>query len=262
LVFAKTPCLASGAPVGTDVSPLWAGDGITVGGNPSGAILLDELRDVVITAPAVEGEFLWYDGTNWINENETTVDTRAKTLSLTRRSDSAGESYENEVTLRLNDRLTDNNSYVTDEGGPAVSYERSSGTQYTKTYVSGGAIGAFTVTLNNVTSLAIGQRVDGTGLTRENPGALITNISGNQITLDKAFTVQASGSYTVGAPISFGHVAMEWYGSTNLHKFKVATSTDGFLENPANTSVTVDCISGDFIENEIPFVEGLNVSEV
>lgn len=235
LVFAKTPCNATGAPLGYDVSPLWAGDGTTVGGNPAGSILLDELRDVVITQPAVEGEFLWYNGTSWVNENQTTVDTRAKTLSLTRRSDSTGENYENEVALRLNDRLTDTNSYVNDEGGPAVSYERSSGVEYTKTYVSGGAIGAYTVTLNNVTNLVVGDRVTGTGLTNENPGALITNITGNQITLDKAFTVQASGNYSVGAPISFGHVAMEWNGTTNLHKFKVSTSTDGFLENPANT---------------------------
>jgi hypothetical protein len=234
LVFAKTPCLASGAPVGTDVSPLWAGDGTTVGGNPSGAILLDELRDVVITQPAVEGEFLWYNGTSWVNENETTVDTREKTLSLTRRSTSLGENYENEVTLRLQDRLTDSRSYANDEGGPAIQYERSSGVQYTKTYVSGGAIGAYTVTLNNVTNLVVGDRITGTGLTNSNAGVLITVIAGNQLTLDTAFTVQAEGSYTVGAPIAFGHVAMEWVGSTNLHRYKVTTSTDNYREFPAN----------------------------
>jgi len=235
LVFAKTPCDGSGTPLGYDVSPLWAGDGTTVGGNPAGAILLDELRDVVITAPATEGEFLWYNGTSWVNENETTVDTTEKTLKLTRRSTTAGESYENEIALRLNDRLTDSHSYINDEGGPSLRYERSSGTQYTKTYVSGGAIGAYTVTLNNVTNLVVGDRLTGTGLTNENPGALITNISGNQLTLDTAFTEQAAGSYTVGAPVGFGHVSFEWFGTTNDHKFKVAASTDNFLENPANT---------------------------
>jgi len=78
LVFAKTPCLANGAPVGYDVSPLWAGDGITVGGNPAGAILLDELRDVVITTPN-EGQTLYYDDTDakWENTNILQVDDTA-----------------------------------------------------------------------------------------------------------------------------------------------------------------------------------------
>ena len=233
LVFAKTPCLASGAPVGTDVSPLWAGDGITVGGNPSGAILLDELRDVVITQPVAEGDFLWYDGTNWINENETSVDTRAKTLSLTRRYTTAVTEYESNVAQRLNARVTDATNDNTDDAGPALRFERSSGTEYTKTYVSGGAIGAFTVTLNNVTSLVVGNKVTGTGLPSGN-GALITVIAGNQLTLDTAFTVQASGTYTIGESVGFGQLAFEYFGTTDLHKFKVSTSTDNYLESPAD----------------------------
>jgi len=243
LSFAKTPTNAAGVPVGYDVSPLWAGDGFTVGGNPAGAIMLDELRDVIITAPPVEGEFLWYNGTSWVNENETTVDTKAKTLSLTRRSDSIGESYENEVAFRLQDRLIDTRSYLTDEGGPAIEYLRSSGTaEITKTYVSGGAIGAFTVTLNNVTGLVVGDRIVGTGLTNSNGGVLITIIAGNQLTLNTAFTAQASGNYTVGSAIPFGHIAMEWFGSTNDHRYRVATTTDAFLESPSNVYPGTDVL--------------------
>jgi hypothetical protein len=235
LVFAKTPCDATGAPLGYDVSPLWAGDGTTVGGNPAGSILLDELRDVVITKPPVEGEFLWYNGTTWVNENQTTVDTSAKTLSLTRRySTGAGEEYESPIAQRLNARVTDATNDNTDDAGPSIRFQRSSGTEYTKTYVSGGAIGAFTVTLNNVTNLVVGNKVTGTGLPQGN-GALITIIAGNQLTLDTAFTAQAAGTYTIGEPVGFGQLAFEYYGTTDLHKFKVTTSTDDYLENPANT---------------------------
>jgi len=69
---------------------------------------------------------------------------------------------------------------------------------YSKTYASGGAPGAFTVTLNNVTSLTIGMRIYGTGLAT---GATITNIVGNQLTLNTAFTIQATGTYTVGGDV-------------------------------------------------------------
>lgn len=236
LVFAKTPCNATGAPLGYDVSPLWAGDGTTVGGNPAGSILLDELRDVIITQPPVEGEFLWYNGTSWINTNETTVDTKAKTLSLTRRSTTAVEEYESGPALRLNSRITDATNDNTDDAGPALRFERSSGTQYEKTYVSGGAIGAFTVTLNNVTNLVVGNKVTGTGLPSGN-GALITIIAGNQLTLDTAFTAQAAGTYTIGEPVGFGQLAFEYYGTTDVHKFKVSTSTDNYLEDPPGSGL-------------------------
>ena len=236
LVFAKTPCNATGAPLGYDVSPLWAGDGTTVGGNPAGSILLDELRDVIITQPPVEGEFLWYNGTSWVNENETTVDTSAKTLSLTRRYTTSVEEYESPITLRLNGRVTDATNDNTDDAGPSIRFQRSSGTEYTKTYASGGAIGAFTVTLNNVTNLVVGNKVTGTGLPSGN-GALITIIAGNQLTLDTAFTAQAAGTYTIGEPVGFGQLAFEYFGTTDLHKFKVTTSTDNYLEDPPGSGL-------------------------
>jgi hypothetical protein len=234
LVFAKTPCDASGAPIGYTESALWAGDGTTVGGLAVGITNIDALNDVDITEPAVEGEFLWYNGTSWVNENETSVDTKEKTLSLTRRYTSAVKEYESSIAQRLNGRVTNVTNDNTDDAGPALRFERSSGTQYTKTYVSGGAIGAFTVTLNNVTNLVVGNKVTGTGLPQGN-GALITVIAGNQLTLDTAFTAQAAGTYTIGAPVGFGQLAFEYFGTTDLHKFKVTTSTDDYLENPTDT---------------------------
>ena len=87
---------------------------------------------------------------------------------------------------------------ITDTSGLSVGQIITSTGAYSKTYVSGGAPGAFTVTLNNVTSLTAGMKVFGTGLAS---GALITNIVGSQITLDTAFTIQATGTYTIGGAV-------------------------------------------------------------
>jgi hypothetical protein len=208
--------------------------------NPVASGTLGDLGDVLLTNSQL-GDFLWYNGTKWVNENEPTVDTKDRTLLLTRTSDSAGEAFENETTLRLNNRITDTNSYINDEGGPAIQFNRSSGGVFTKNWVSGGAIGAFTVTLNNSTDLAIGHKITGTGLP-EGYGALITNIAGPVITLNTAFTQQAAGSYTTGTPIAFGSVAIEWFGTTNDHRFRVAASTDNFLENPPNVYAGTDIL--------------------
>ena len=234
LVFAKTPTDAAGTPIGYTESALWAGDGSTVGGLAVGITNLDALQDVVITQPVVEGDFLWYDGTNWINTNEPTIDTTTKTLNLTRRSTTAVQDYETSPAIILTNRVTDATNDNTNDAGPALRFNRSSGTQLTKTYVSGGAIGAFTVTLNNVTSLVVGNKVTGTGLPAGN-GALITIIAGNQLTLDTAFTVQAAGTYTIGEPVAFGQVSMEYFGTTDVHRFRVTTTTDNFLESPVDT---------------------------
>lgn len=192
--------------------------------NPVASGGIGDLSDVTITN-ATLGDFLWYNGSEWVNENEPSVDNFEQTLRLSRTSDSAGEDYEDTVVLRLNDRVTDAVNDNTNEGGPAIRFERSSGTVYTKSWVSGGAIGATTVTLNNATNLVIGNKLTGTGLAN---GALITNIAGAVITLDTAFTEQAAGNYSTGTPDSFGQISMEYFGTTDLHRFRVVTSTDQF----------------------------------
>jgi len=127
--------------------------------NPVASGALGDLTDVTLTTPTL-GDFLWYDGTKWINENETRVDTTARTLRLTRENTAAGEDYEDEVALRLNDRVTDAPDNITDDGGPAIRFERSSGVS--------------------------------------------------------------------GTPVAFGQITMEWFGTTNDHRFRVVTSTDEF----------------------------------
>ena len=127
--------------------------------SPTGGGSLNDLTDVVLTSPTL-GNFLWYDGTNWINENEPQVNTLAQTLRLTRTSSVAQESYEDTPILRLNDRVTDAADNLTDDGGPAIRFERSSGSS--------------------------------------------------------------------GTPVAYGQISMEWFGTTNLHKFKVSTSTDEY----------------------------------
>lgn len=62
-------------------------------------------------------------------------------------------------------------------------------------YVSGGAIGAFTVTLSSVAGLEARQFVSGTGVPANTRITYVDTVT-NTITLSAAFTVQASGAYT------------------------------------------------------------------
>ena len=75
LVFAKTPTTAAGAPVGTGVSALWIGDGVTVGGLIAASLNLEDLLDVEFVSLA-EGNTLYYDATTgfWRNTTIVTVD--------------------------------------------------------------------------------------------------------------------------------------------------------------------------------------------
>ena len=67
LTFNKTPTNASGTPVG-NVSPLWIGNGTTVGGVSAQVSVLDDLLDVTL-ASLEEGDTLYYDATTgqWKN---------------------------------------------------------------------------------------------------------------------------------------------------------------------------------------------------
>jgi len=67
---------------------------------------------------------------------------------------------------------------------------------YSKAYASGGASGATTVTLSDVTGLSVGMHISGTGITGN---TTITNISGSEITIAVAFTTQAAGNYGIGS---------------------------------------------------------------
>jgi hypothetical protein len=64
-----------------------------------------------------------------------------------------------------------------------------------KTFVSGGAVQARTITLNNTTGLKVGNRLAGTGIPAS--GARITVIAGSVVTLDTPFVEQAAGTYNV-----------------------------------------------------------------
>ena len=67
LTFNKSPTNASGTPVG-NVSPLWIGNGTTVGGVSAQVSVLDDLLDVTL-ASLQEGDTLYYDATTgqWKN---------------------------------------------------------------------------------------------------------------------------------------------------------------------------------------------------
>jgi len=93
---------------------------------------------------------------------------------------------------------------------------------YTKTWVSGGASGAFTVTLSDVTGLTIGMNISGTGITGN---TTITNISGSQITIAAAFTTQAAGSYLIS-------------NNNTIDSYSASSATSGAMLCLTNTNST------------------------
>jgi hypothetical protein len=82
LTFNKTPTNAQGTPVG-NVSPLWIGNGTTVGGVAAQVSVLDDLLDVTITS-AQEGQTLYYDATSgqWINTDILTIDDTSSSKNI------------------------------------------------------------------------------------------------------------------------------------------------------------------------------------
>ena len=67
----------------------------------------------------------------------------------------------------------------------------------TAAYVSGGAIGAKTLTIASNLLVLVGQVISGTGIPT---GTYIKSISGTTLTLSAALTTQAAGTYTFYAP--------------------------------------------------------------
>jgi len=66
-------------------------------------------------------------------------------------------------------------------------------TGVTNTYSIGGAAGSYAIGLNAVTGVTVGQSVTGTGIA---PGAQVTSISGNTITVNIPNSAQVSGTLT------------------------------------------------------------------
>jgi len=82
-----------------------------------------------------------------------------------------------------------------DLGGTIVESQITN-TPASKTFVSGGAVGTNTVTLNDVTGLLVGNNLIGTGLSAAGSHILVIG-PGNQVTMDEFFTAQATGTYNV-----------------------------------------------------------------
>jgi len=70
-----------------------------------------------------------------------------------------------------------------------------------QTFASGGAVGSSVVVLAAGTSFAVGQLFAGTGVPAS---TFITGVTGATITLNKAFTVQAAGTYNSYTPGGLG----------------------------------------------------------
>jgi len=88
-------------------------------------------------------------------------------------------------------------------------------------FASGGAVGSSVVVLAAGTSFAIGQLFAGTGVPA---GTYITAVNGATITVNKAFTVQAAGTYTSYAPGGLGTYSVS-AGQTGVTGTLTATTT-------------------------------------
>lgn len=131
LTFAKTPTNAAGAPIGTNVTALWIGDGSTVGGIPGNTQGLDDLSDVVLTTPA-QGDVLTYDGTDWINDN--VIQTGDPNNRLVLQYNNTSNAVNSALVLRKN---YDTSTFVTgNTDGTGIRFEVDSNSQATTEYAT------------------------------------------------------------------------------------------------------------------------------
>lgn len=123
LQFATGPTDVAGTPIGSSITPLYAGDGQTVGGVPAGSVILDELQDVEIGTYGNVGQYgtalannqlLQYNSITqrWENRNDLTLN---------------GNLYVNGDNLYLNYDSTATNSTIYFKGaGQPLRYNNSS----------------------------------------------------------------------------------------------------------------------------------------
>ena len=95
LEFATGPTTAAGAPLGYSVSPLWAGDGLTIGGVAAGSTLLTDLLDVTVGVYGNVGQY-----------GEVLADN-----NVIQYNNTSGQ-WENRANLTLNGRLYQTGQYL------------------------------------------------------------------------------------------------------------------------------------------------------
>jgi hypothetical protein len=103
----------------------------------------------------------------------------------------------------------------------------------TKTYSSGGASGDSTIVLNNVTSIASGLIITGTGIPT-NTTIIAVDTGTNTVTLSAALTAQASGSYvfsSISGQTGESHLSFSSLTSIVVGQFITGTGI------PANTTI-------------------------
>ena len=90
----------------------------------------------------------------------------------------------------------------------------------TLTYASGGTSGTNTITFTNVTNVALGQIISGTGVSTLT-NCYVVNITGNTLTLSSNLSANAAGTYytyatsatQTGTNILLGKIAFTWKGT-------------------------------------------------
>jgi hypothetical protein len=101
-------------------------------------------------------------------------------------------------------------------------------------YSSGGASGANTVTLANVTGVLVGQLVSGTNLPA-GTFVLSVNTTTNTITTSNAFTGTASGNYVFYTPGGIGTYTMS--SAQTISSTTISSNTNFYVVNAATVPV-------------------------
>ena len=105
----------------------------------------------------------------------------------------------------------------------------------TPTFVSGGAIGSYQVTVSSATGLVAGQLVTGTGIPNN---TFLQSFNGTTLTLTRAFTVQSAGTLNFYTPGGVG--TYQTTPSQTVSTGTAMTATNGTYWAPVNSTTYIN----------------------
>lgn len=221
LVFATGPTNAFGVPYGYSISPLYVGDGVTAGGNPAGAAILDDLYDVTIGVYGNVGQYgvalannqvlQFNDITNqW--ENRSNVDIPG---NLTVQGNIQG--YQTIGTF--GDQM-----YINQDGNATDSFLYMKGTGVYLKYNNATSFFEFT---NNIAKQNLALGADGSSVTLSNSGAGALNLNtavGQPVNVQRDLIV--GGNLTVNGTTTTVNSTIVSIDDKNLELGATASPTD------------------------------------
>lgn len=257
LVFAVGPTDALGVPYGYSISPLYVGDGVTAGGNPAGAGILDDLYDVTIGVYGNVGQYgkalgdghvlVYNDETNqW--ENSNVIATNVANNRLVVQFDASNNAANSALILRKNYGAT---SYGNNDG-VGLKFELSSTAQgddeialITAVNTSGGININFATTTDDGATYVTPLTLNDNGSTFRSNVAIenetLSINSDNTLTSSRIYFNGTNGSITYNNATNFfdfgNNIAR---GDTYISSGAIASGTGPLsLNTPSGQSVNV-----------------------